>query len=175
MDQHIINACKSGDLKSQKLLYEQFKVSMYVLCQRYCAGIHEAKDALQEGFIKVFRDIGQYDPSKGKFEFWVRKVFVNTCLQLLRKKKNNWVSLEDAMHLPSEDAGSAIASLGLQELTQLIRQLPLGYRTVFNMYVIEGYSHAEIAAQLQITESTSKTQLMKAKAMLRQKLEEALC
>lgn len=174
MELTLINACKSGDRKSQKQLYEKYKVSMYVLCLRYCSVAEEAKDVLQEGFIKIFRDIHQYDESRGKFDYWMKRVFVNTCLESLRKKKKEWTSLEDAVNVPSEEPNT-ISVLSLQELTLLIQKLPIGYRTVFNLYVIEGYSHAEIAEKLGITESTSKTQLMKAKSLLRQKLEESLC
>lgn len=147
---------------------------MYVLCLRYCSVTEEAKDVLQEGFIKIFRDIHQYDESRGKFDYWMKRVFVNTCLESLRKKKKEWTSLEDAVNVPSDEPNT-ISVLSLQELTLLIQKLPVGYRTVFNLYVIEGYSHAEIAEKLGITESTSKTQLMKAKSLLRQKLEESLC
>jgi RNA polymerase sigma factor (sigma-70 family) len=170
MNKNLLEACLNGDVKAQKELYEQSKVQMYVTCQRYTASIEDAKDVLQEGFIKIFRDLHQFDPNKGKVEYWMKKVMVNTCLEAIRKKRIDFQSLDSSLNVPSQEETS-LSKLSLQELTKLIQNLPLGYRTVFNMYVIEGYTHAEIAEQLEITESTSKTQLMKAKSLLRQKLE----
>jgi RNA polymerase sigma factor (sigma-70 family) len=170
MNKNLLEACLNRDIKAQKALYETYKVSMYVTCQRYTASMEDAKDALQDGFIKVFRDLHQFDAEKGKFEHWIKKVMVNTCLEAIRKKRIDFQSLDSSFNIPSQEETS-LSKLSLQELTKLIQSLPLGYRTVFNMYVIEGYAHAEIAEQLEITESTSKTQLMKAKSLLRQKLE----
>ena len=168
----IIKGCLSGDLKAHKDLYDMYKVKMYVLCQRYLSNTEDAKDTLQDGFIKIFRDLHQYDPEIGKFEHWMKRVFVNTCLETFRKKKIDFQTLDDSVQFHSREE-NALSVLNLQELTKLIQNLPLGYRTVFNMYVIEGYKHPEIAEKLGISESTSKTQFMKAKFLLRQKLEES--
>jgi len=173
METRFLEACILGNISAQKALYEKFKVPMYVLCQRYASCSEDAKDTLQEGFVKVFRDLRQYNSKKGKFEHWIKKVFVNTCLEAIRRKKFDFESLDTSFNIPSNNECS-LSALGLQELTKIIQNLPTGYRIVFNMYVIEGYSHAEIAEQLGVTESTSKTQLMKAKLMLRQKLEKSL-
>ena len=173
MENSIIKACLKNDRAAQKSLYEQYRIQMYVLCQRYCTSAEDAKDCLQEGFIKIYRDLYQFDPLKGKFEYWIKKVFVNTCLEAIRKKKIDFQSLDSTNNSQIASEESSISTLSLQELTKLIQTLPIGYRTVFNMYVIEGYSHAEIAEHLNISESTSKTQLMKAKSCLRQRLEES--
>jgi RNA polymerase sigma factor (sigma-70 family) len=169
----IIQGCLSGEMKAHQELYNLYRVKMYVLCQRYLSNAEDAKDVLQEGFIKIFRDLHQFDPEKGKFEHWMKRVFVNTCLETFRRKRIDFTSLDVTVQLPSLDE-NALSALSLQELTRLIQNLPIGYRTVFNMYVIEGYSHPEIAEKLNISESTSKTQFMKAKFVLRQKLEESL-
>jgi RNA polymerase sigma factor (sigma-70 family) len=172
MDKNLLYGCLNGDIKAQKFLYEKYKNAMFVVCLRYTSSSEDAKDILQEGFIKIYRDLHQYSPEKGKFEHWIKKVFVNTCLEAIRRQKLDFQSLDTSMEIASKEE-SSLSTLSLQELTGLIQNLPIGYRTVFNMYVIEGYSHAEIAIELGVTESTSKTQLMKAKSMLRQKLEKS--
>ncbi len=97
-----IRGCLGGDLKAHKELYSMYKVKMYVLCQRYVGNVEDAKDILQEGFIKVFRDLHQYDPEKGKFEHWMKRVFVNTCLESFRRKRVDFQSLDQSFQLPSK-------------------------------------------------------------------------
>lgn len=172
MESQKIKLCIEGNRLAQKELYEAYKVNLYVLCQRYFSDIEDAKDALQEGFVKVFRDLHQYDESKGHVSSWIKKVFINTCLEKIRKKKLDYQSLEEYEYIPQNDG--IISALHLKDLTKMVQSLPLGYRTVFNLYVIEGYNHQEIAQQLNISESTSKTQLMKAKNLLKMKLEDVL-
>jgi len=171
MDIQKIRLCIEGNRMAQKELYEAYKVNLYVLCQRYFTDLEDAKDVLQEGFVKVFRDLHQYDEAKGHVSSWIKKVFVNTCLEKLRKKKIDFQKIEVNDHEVVFDSG-ILSDLNLKDLTKMIQKLPTGYRTVFNLYVIEGYNHLEIADQLGISESTSKTQLMKAKNMLRIKLED---
>jgi len=163
-----------GQPTAQRFLYEQYKVQLYTVCLRYGRDRSEAEDILQEGFIKILKDLHQYS-GKGSIGGWMRKVMVNTALQYLRKWKKDW------NHLDSQDYQEAFQvsetvfhKLGLEELTRLIQQLPAGYRVVFNLYVIEGYAHKEIADLLGVSENTSKTQLFKAKAALRKKLEKQL-
>jgi RNA polymerase sigma-70 factor (ECF subfamily) len=170
----IIKAAKRGNPKAQRYLYEQYKVGLFTVCLRYSRDRLEAEDILHEGFIKIFKDLHQYT-GKGSIEAWMRKVMVNTALQYLRKWKRDW------QHVDSFEYEDAIQSqevvfqkLGLEELTRMIQQLPDGYKIVFNLYVIEGYSHREIAELLGISENTSKTQLFKAKATLRKQLEKRL-
>lgn len=168
-----IKLCIEGNRKSQRELYDSFKVNMFVLCQRYFSDKEDSRDVLQEGFIKVFRDLYQFDESKGSLSTWMKKIFINTCLEKLRKNKVDFESIDT--YADSRGFESTIVSdLNLKDLTKIIQMLPPGYRTVFNLYVIEGYNHKEIGEQLNISESTSKTQLMKAKNMLKSKLEEVL-
>jgi len=170
LDQAII-AAQKGNPVAQRYLYDTYKVRLFTVCLRYSRDRSEAEDILQEGFIKIFKDLNQY-AGKGAIGAWMRKVMVNTALQYLRKWKKDW------KHEDSEEYQDAVQSsatvfqqLGLEELTKLIQQLPQGYKIVFNLYVIEGYSHKEIAEILGIKENTSKTQLFKAKGALRKALE----
>jgi RNA polymerase sigma-70 factor (ECF subfamily) len=146
-----------------------------MICLRYAHNKAEAEDMLQEGLISVFTNLKQYDPEKASFSVWSNKIMVNAALQYLRKwKKLNFNkdidNYEDRLSYPEDVFGK----LGAKELTTMVQQLPDGYRIVFNLYVIEGYKHREIAEKLSISENTSKTQLLKAKKMLRTQLEEVL-
>jgi len=169
-----IKAAKKGNTTAQKYLYEQYKVSLFTICLRYSRDRSEAEDILQEGFINIFKDFHQYT-GEGNLGGWMRRVVVNTALRYLRKWKKDWQhedsqGYEDTFH--SQEV--IFQKLGLEELTRLIQRLPNGYKIVFNLYVIEGYSHREIAGLLGISENTSKTQLFKAKAALRKQLEQQL-
>ncbi|MBK9254698.1 MAG: sigma-70 family RNA polymerase sigma factor [Saprospiraceae bacterium] len=170
MEKDLLTLCLKDDLKAQNKLYDLYKVSMFVLCQRYFSQRDDAQDALQEGFVKVYRDLYQYDSSKGTLGSWMKRVFINTCLEILRKKRIDFNNLDDIGEIPYQDAG-VISDLNHKDLTRLIQKLPAGYRTVFNLYIIEGYTHGEIAEKLNISENTSKTQLMKAKIALKRSLE----
>ncbi len=168
-----ITLCLKQNRQAQKSLYDAYKTKMYILCQRYFSDKEDSKDALQEGFIKVFKDLHQYDSSRASLGTWMNRVFVNTCLQKLRKKKVDFQSIGTHTDLVGFNS-TIISDLHLKDLTKIIQKLPIGYRTVFNLYVIEGYNHREISSQLGIAVGTSKTQLMKAKKMLRIKLAETL-
>jgi RNA polymerase sigma-70 factor (ECF subfamily) len=146
-----------------------------MICLRYAHNKSEAEDMLQDGLISVYNNLKQFDPGKAEFSFWSNKIMVNAALQYLRKwKKLNFNkdidNYEDRLSYPEDVFGK----LGAKELTTMVQQLPDGYRIVFNLYVIEGYKHREIAEKLSISENTSKTQLLKAKKMLRTQLEEVL-
>ena len=173
MEKKDIKLCIKKDRVAQKKLYEFYKTRMYILCQRYFSNREDSKDALQEGFIKVFKDLHQFDDSKASLATWMNRVFVNTCLQKLRKKRIDFKALGDESAMVGFES-TILSNLQLKDLTLIIQKLPVGYRTVFNLYAIEGYTHKEIAKQLGIAEGTSKTQLMKAKKMLRIKLAETL-
>ncbi|MBK9042344.1 MAG: sigma-70 family RNA polymerase sigma factor [Saprospiraceae bacterium] len=173
MNPILIKQCIAGNRSAQKELYESYKVTLFVLCQRYFNNIEDANDVLQEGFVKVFRDLHQYDDNKGHLISWIKKVFINTCLEKIRKKKLLFNQISESHYEVPNDA-DIISDLHLKDITKMIQSLPLGYRTVFNLYVIEGFNHQEIGQQLGISESTSKTQLMKAKNMLKGKLETIL-
>ncbi|HMN91243.1 MAG TPA: sigma-70 family RNA polymerase sigma factor [Saprospiraceae bacterium] len=167
----LVEACLRQDAAAQRALYEQYKVPMFQLCLRYAQDREEAEDLLQEGFIRVFQDLRQYR-GEGTLGAWIRRLMINVALQHIRRKKRLFPTVDlEAIADSYESDEVVFADLRVKALTQLIQQLPPGYRTVFNLFVIEGYSHQEIATQLQISESTSKTQLLKAKAMLRKMLE----
>ena len=169
-----ISLAKKGNTLAQRQLYEQYKVRLFRVCLRYGRDRSDAKDILQEGFIQIFKNIHQFK-GEGDIGSWMRQVIVYTALQYLRKWKKDW------NHLDSNDFESVFQTeadvfhkLGLEELTRMIQQLPKGYRIVFNLYVIEGYSHKEIAELLGVSTNTTKTQLFKAKATLRKQLEQQL-
>jgi len=167
----IIKRAKKGKTDAQEYLYNKYRVVLYVLCLRYARDKSEANDILQEGFITIFRDLNQYN-GKGDLAAWMRKVMVNTALQYIRKWKKdwNWENSEDHL-MKFEIDESAHSNLNMEQLTKIIQQLPTGYRVVFNMFVIEGYSHKEIASKLDISENTSKSQLHRAKQAIRNKME----
>jgi RNA polymerase sigma-70 factor (ECF subfamily) len=174
-DEHLlVKGCLKGERQYQKALYEKYKTPMFRLCLRYARDRNEAEDLLQEGFVKVFTDLHQYS-FQGAFGGWVRRVVLNVVLQHLRKQHRQLYTLEVDHHtkvLRSDD--NVLADLNAEYLTQLIQRLPPGYRAVFNLYVIEGYSHQEIADMLGIDSGTSKSQLSKAKATLRGMLEKMM-
>ena len=168
----LIEGCKQHNPKAQKALYDTYARKMMSVCLRYVSNWETAEDLLQEGFIKVFSAIGSFEGS-GSFEGWMRRIFVNTALEYLRKNDILKESVEiDNTEVLQEVDYSAIERISADELMELIAELPPGFRTVFNMFVIEGYSHKEIGDALGITESTSRSQLTRAKRLLQKKLEE---
>lgn len=171
----IIKKCKRNNANAQRALYEKYRVKWFMICLRYAPDREEAEDMMQEGLISIFREIKQYDPERASFSAWSNKVMVNAALQHLRKWKKlkfNQNIDEYDVEIPHQE--DAYSKIGAKELTEMVQQLPDGYRTVFNLYVMEGYKHREIAEMLSISENTSKTQLLKAKNMLRDKLERVL-
>lgn len=173
-EKDLLEGCLKGDNSFQKALYEKYKVQLFRVCLRYAKDKMEAEDMLQDGFIKIFSDLHQYS-GQGALGGWLRRVVVNIALQHIRKNKR-FQDTVDLEYISNEFQTSEIAhsNLNAQALTKIIQQLPLGYKTVFNLYVIEGYSHKEIAEMLQINVNTSKSQLSKAKAMLRSILEKKM-
>lgn len=164
----MIKALQKGDFKAQKHLYEQQAAKMMGVCLRYLKNELDAEEAMINGFMKVYTNIGQFE-NKGSFEGWVRRIMVNESLGMLRKKEPMHLAL-DKGHLEVATQATAETDLSLEELLQLVHELPAGYRAVFNLYAIEGFSHKEIGDLLQITEGTSKSQLSKARAMLQRRL-----
>lgn len=161
--------------QAQRLLYEKYRVRWFMICLRYAKDRMQAEDMLQEGLISVFTNLKQFDNKKASFSAWSGKIMVNAALQHLRKWKNiDFHQDIDDYEDKLEHEDEIVEDLGAKELTSLIQQMPDGYRVVFNMYVVEGYKHKEIAELLNISENTSKTQLLKAKKMLRNKLETVL-
>nr|WP_214460491.1 sigma-70 family RNA polymerase sigma factor [Flavihumibacter fluvii] len=157
----------------QEELYKRFAPKMYAVCLRYAGNNDDAQDLLQEGFIKVFRNLAKFR-NEGSFEGWIRRVFVNTSIEHYRRKVHlNSISDQDEKVI--EDASvSVLDQLAERDIIQLVRELSPGYRAVFNLYVIEGYSHKEIAEMLHISEGTSKSQLARAKSILQKKVADYL-
>lgn len=172
INDELINACKKDDRKAQKQLYERLSSSMFSVCLRYTADYETARDLLQDGFVRVFTKISDY-AGLGSFEGWVRRIMVTTCLEFLRKNDVlKWSEpVEMADLLTSPDHSSAIQQLTASEIHQTISAMPEGYRTVFNLFAIEGYSHEEIAEMLQISPVTSRTQLSRARLYLQKRLQ----
>ena len=163
----MVKALRQGDPKAQRQLYDRYAPRMLGVCIRYVSDPMTAEDVLVEGFMKVFDKIGQFK-SEGSFEGWMRRIMVNEALGYLRQRKRiqEVAILDEAQQVV--DNSLADEALETEEMLQMIATLPIGYRTVFNLYAIEGYAHAEIAEKLGITESTSKSQLHRARAMLQQ-------
>ncbi len=168
--EEIADRCRDGDSRSQRELYEALSPKMYALCIRYMGDSDSAQDVLQDGFVTLFSKIGSYSGS-GSFEGWARAVFVNTALMALRKKDLLRESEDiDAARSVAGDWPGAVQDIGYKELLALVADLPAGFRTVFNMYVMEGYSHKEIAQALGISEATSRSQLQRARMLLQKKI-----
>lgn len=169
-NEQLINNCLNGDARAQKLLFEKFSPKLMGVCYRYAASNDEAQDLLQDGFIKIFEKLDKYS-GIGSFEGWMRRIIVNTALDSIRKNK------KFQMHIDIAEAGFKIPSndyieerLAAEDLIKILQGIPMGYKTIFNLYAIEGYSHKEIAEQLNISTSTSKSQYSRAKALLRDKI-----
>jgi len=161
----LIEGCIKGDRKMQYELYQRFAPKMYGVCLRYAANAEEAEDMLQEGFVKVFRKLDSFR-SEGSFEGWVRRIFVNTAIEHFRRKNYLQPITEREEATVEGSYLSVLDNLAERDIIGLVQQLSPGYRTVFNMYVIEGYTHREIADALGISEGTSKSQLSRAKLIL---------
>ena len=148
---------------------------MFALCVRYCRNREEAEDVLQNGFITVFKNIGNFR-GDGSFEGWIRKIIVNTALMHLRSKKNelSFSDVEDLGKAHPESQFDTASQINANELKKMLERLPEGYRLVFNLFAIEGYSHKEIAEMLGINEGTSKSQLSKARNYLQEMLKKMM-
>jgi RNA polymerase sigma-70 factor (ECF subfamily) len=171
-DIQLIEACRKGDRAAQRALYDRLAPRMFPVCIRYIGDRSLAEDTLQDGFVTLFTRLDSYK-GEGSFEGWARRIFVTTALMSLRKKDALKVSdeLEFAKGIPTELA-TQVENLGYKELMELITGLPAGFRTVFNMYAIEGYSHKEIGETLGISEVTSRSQFSRARALLQSKIRE---
>jgi RNA polymerase sigma-70 factor (ECF subfamily) len=164
-DTDLIEGCIRGDRRIQQELYARFAPKMYGVCLRYAGNAEEAEDILQEGFIKVFRKISSYR-GEGSFEGWIRRIFVNTAIEHFRKKTYLQPITEYEESTVEGKYLSVLDNLAEKDIIRLVQQLSPGYRTVFNMYVVEGYTHRQIAENLGISEGTSKSQLSRAKIIL---------
>jgi RNA polymerase sigma factor (sigma-70 family) len=165
-EEAILQGCIKNNPSAQKALYHKYSAKMLVVCYRYAHNREDAEDMLQEGFIKIFYQIHTFE-NRGSLEGWIRRIIVHTCINHLKKNKrfNESVDLIHATSIQVREE-SIPSIIQAKEIVECIRLLPLGYRTVLNLYAIEGYAHKEIAQMLDIEESTSRSQYTRAKAML---------
>ncbi len=169
----LIKGCLNGDGKMQEELYKRFAPKMYAVCLRYSNNAENAQDLLQEGFIKIFRNLNRFR-GDGSFEGWIRRIFVNTSIEYFRKKTNLFSTTEKEDLIVEDTSLNALDKFAEKDIIKLVQELSPGYRTVFNLYAIEGYSHKEIGTMLNISEGTSKSQLARAKSILKKKVEQFL-
>lgn len=169
-EQQLIEGCRKGNRKAQKELYETYSRKMMGVCLRYVNDRETARDLLQDGFVRVFTNLASYSGT-GSFEGWMRKIFVNNALEYLRRSDvlRDAADLDHTAELAGADS-SVISQMSADELMRVVNELPTGFRTVFNLFAIEGYSHKEIGELLQITESTSRSQYTRAKQLLQRKI-----
>lgn len=177
--EEIIRRCQKGDRSSQQLIYETFYGKMMSVCMRYAGQRETAKDYLQDGFIKAFMKIGKFD-FKGSFEGWLRRIIVNNIIDQIRKDRYSFVDIdhtydkrvsESEEEEPEEESDlSLLKKLSVNEILEQIQLLSPAYRTVFNLYIVEGLSHKEIADSLNISEGSSKSNLARAKANMQKLL-----
>ncbi|MEQ9289177.1 MAG: RNA polymerase sigma factor [Cyclobacteriaceae bacterium] len=165
----VIKGCLKSDKKSQRQLYDMFAPLMLSVCRRYISDFDTAQDVMIRAFMVVFDKLGQFR-HEGSFEGWVRRIMVYESLSWLRKNKSMYLEVDIETADQEIDFEAISSELNAEDLMSLIHDLPSGYRTVFNLYAIEGYSHAEIAGQLGINVNTSKSQLSRARALLQRKL-----
>lgn len=166
----LIKGCIEGNPEMQKMLYDQFSSKMYGVCLRYAENTEDANDIMQEGFMKVYRSLPKFR-AEGSFEGWVRRIFINTSIEHYRKKVKLYNVTEVQENTIEDNELDALDSLAAKDILNIINELSPGYKQVFNMHVIEGYSHKEIADTLGITEGTSKSQLARAKGVLKKIIE----
>jgi len=171
-DAGVIKDCINGKASAQKALYEYYAPKMLAVCNRYAHKTAEAEDILQDAFVKVFKNIHKYKET-GSIQAWIRRVCVNTAIDYVRKEKYHHRELELKEAGTQEVSETALDMLEVEYLFKIIQALPKGYRLVFNLYAIEGYSHAEIGKKLTISESTSRSQYARARALLKQRISEA--
>lgn len=170
--QQLIKECKAGSITAQKYLFDKYATSFFLLCRRYLKSDQQAEDTMMSGYFKIFQSLKTFTyKSDAETYGWMKQILVNECLMELRKK-NNFLFVT---HTSDDDIAideTAISNLSANEIFELITQLPIGYRTVFNLFVVEQMTHKEIAALLKISEGTSKSQLNKARVMLQQLLQQ---
>ena len=169
-EKRLVKHCLRGDHEAQRELYDRYSGEMLSVCRRYTQSLEDAEEVLSNGFIKIFSRLDQYR-GEGALGAWIRRIMVREALNFIRYKKNLFVEVEEERQ--SEFGHSNVKDhYDAEHLLRMINELPTGYRTVFNLYAIEGYNHREIGEMLEISENTSKSQLSKARRQLQQKLSE---
>ena len=172
-EQDLLRLAKNGNPRAQKAIFDRLAPKMSAVCLRYMGDPMAAEDVLQDGFVTLFSKLDSFS-GVGSFEGWARKIFVNTALMSLRKSDvlKDSGDIEEARSLTGGGT-TAMQDIGYKELMEMVAALPTGFRTVFNMYVIEGYSHKEIGEALGISENTSRSQLQRARTLLQSKIRES--
>ncbi len=170
-EEGLVLGCSRQDRRAQRALYERFSSRMFVVCMRYARDREEAQDLLQEGFITVFSKISTFSGS-GSLDGWMRRIFVNTALMRLRKGDvlRGAADVDEPAARGQSSTDDVLAGIGGKDIIRMIRQMPEGFKTVFNMSVLEGYTHQEISRELGISEGTSRSQLSRARAWLQERL-----
>lgn len=170
-NRELIEACIKGDRVAQRNLYDLFSRRMYVVCLRYTKSQQEAEDVLQDSFIKVFKNLKGYR-GDSRLDYWIKRIVINTALNSQRKKLYMYpmVDIDDVKN--DFDHSKAFSNFQMEELLMMIKELPTGCQTVFNLFAIEGYSHKEIAEMLEVSEGTSKSQFARARKLLQDKIAE---
>ncbi len=171
-EQQLIAGCMRGESWARKRVYEQYAPAMMSVCMRYVNDRETARDLLQDGFVKLFVKIGTYT-GNGSFGGWIRRIFVTTALEYLRAShalKGSVISIDDCAHGVSAVDYSVLDRLSADDLMACVATLPPGYRTVFNLFAIEGFTHREIAEMIGVSEVTSRTQFIRARALLQQRV-----
>lgn len=167
---HLVKECKNNSVTAQKCLYELFAHRLFTVCRRYMKTDQDAEEMTLNTFLKLFDNLNRFNYSNdAAWWMWIKKIAINECLMQLRKKENFLLAINETA-LDISTPATVLDNLSAAEIYGLITTLPIGYRTVFNLYAVEGYSHKEIGALLGITESTSKSQLCRAKHLLQQTL-----
>ncbi|HEY8510966.1 MAG TPA: RNA polymerase sigma factor [Cyclobacteriaceae bacterium] len=168
----LLSQCQSGDPRSQRALYDLFRPKVFGLCRRYTRRREEAEDVFQEAFIRIFQNINQVHDAE-HLEPWIRRITVNAAVSYYHKNKRHQIVqdvADDGVQQTSDDYVLILSKFCDEQVVEMIEALPDGYRLVFNLYELEGYSHSEIASMLSITESTSRSQLNRAKQALKSRL-----
>lgn len=170
-DTSLVIECVKGDSRAQRMLFERFSKKMLGVCMRYAKSTEQAEDVLQDGFIKVFSKLNDFKHD-GSLEGWIRRIMVNTSLDQIRKENKllGNTSLDNVDYKLQNNA-FVLENLAAKDLMKMVQSMPVGYKVVFNMFAIEGYSHKEISEYLGISENTSKSQYSRARAYLRERLE----
>lgn len=171
-DKTLVSACTKGDSRAQRALFDKFAPKMLSICKRYIPNSEESEDVLQDAFVKVFQKIGDFK-QEGSLEGWMRRIVVNTALDAIRKNKK-WLGIAQVETVENQVSfdDTSFDNMDVSHLLQMISDMPDGYRVVFNMFAIEGYSHREIADTLGVSENTSKSQYSRARAFLRTQIEQ---
>ncbi len=167
----LVTGCVKQDPTAQKELVEKFSSMLYTVCLRYMGNSHSAKDVLQDSFIRIFKGIHTYDCDRGSLQGWMRRVTINVALKQINKNKTRYFSEISENEIGMEKQPAITDQLAAEDLLKVVQTLPEGYRQIFNLSVVEGYNHREIGEMLGIEEVTSRSQLSRAKQLLRKKLQ----